>query len=278
MTPSIHGILTPLDPHWDRIIRNPLSAVEVDDLERQVGLPVPAPLREYLMEVGLFQDLTWGTSSIEVYDSVSEFVSAREFLSTLLPPKHADLFPFGGDGAGNEFCLPTTEGASCRIQFVDHETRKVSQRKEFSEWLESVVAKAVRGIRRRPPNDRKVWSVQFTLPKISFDQLMTLLGSVGQVKAIDSDWVKRRKVGDVTSSERGFELDGVRLRATQMEYAGWAGPLVSFDMREPLQGGLAHSQIRALDALFKEKWPGYKLVDYGALDLKELEKAERTAR
>jgi hypothetical protein len=277
MTPSIREILAPLDLHWDRILRSPLSAAEAGDLERQVGLPVPAPLREYLMEVGLFQDLTWGTSSIEVYDSVSEFVSAREFLSTLLPPKHADLFPFGGDGAGNEYCLPTADDAPCRIQFVDHETRKVSQRKEFSEWLESVVAKAVQGIRRRPPNDRKVWSVQFSLPKISFDQLMTLLGSVGQVKVIDSDWVKRRKVGDVTSSERGFELNGVRLRATQMEYAGWDGPLVSFDMCEPLHGGLAHSQIRTLDALFKEKWPGYKLVDYGALDRIALEKAERTA-
>jgi hypothetical protein len=273
MTPSVREILAPLDPHWDRIIRTPLSTTEVDDLERQVGLPVPAPLRDYLMEVGLFQDLTWGTSSIEVYESISQFVSGREFLSTLLPPKYADLFPFGGDGAGNEFCLPTVGGTPFRIHFVDHETAKVSPRKDFTEWLQSVVAKALRGIRRRPPNDRKVWSVQFSLPKMSFTELMALLGSVSEVKAVDADWVKRSKDGGMISSERRFELNGQRLKATQLEYAGWDGPMLFFDMREPLHGGLAHSQIRALNALFKEKWPGYKLVDYGPLDLKALEKA-----
>jgi hypothetical protein len=72
MSSSIRDILAPLDPHWDRIIRRPLSSKEVDDLEKQVGLPVPAPLRDYLKAVGLFQDLTcWDVSSIEVYERPS---------------------------------------------------------------------------------------------------------------------------------------------------------------------------------------------------------------
>jgi hypothetical protein len=276
MSLSVHEILAPLDPHWDRIVRSPLSADEVDDLGRQVGLRVPAVLREYLMEVGLFQDLTWGASAIEVYDSTSRFVSAREFLSTLLPPKHADLFPFGGDGAGNEFCLSAAEGASGRTYFVDHERAKVSPRKEFTEWLQAVVAKTLRGIRRRPPNERKVWSVEFTLPAISFAQLSSLVGSVGAVSEIDSDWTNATtSEAGVTSSERSFELDRERIRVTLMDYPGWKAPLLSFNMREPLGAGLEHSRIRALNTLFKGEVPGYRLVDYGALDGRELEKADR---
>src|SRR5262245_11298947 len=126
MTPSVSSILAPLDPHWDRIIRRPLSRGDVDDLQRQVGLPVPAPLKDFLMAVGLFQDLTyWQASPFEVFDSPARMESSRQFLCDVLPPKHHDLFPFGDDGAGNVFCLPTGRDVPCRLHFVDHQTRKV---------------------------------------------------------------------------------------------------------------------------------------------------------
>jgi hypothetical protein len=217
--------------------------------------------------------LTWReASSIEVYDDPSEFVSARQFLSQLLPANTVKLFPFGGDGAGNVFCLPSADGVPCRIHFVDHETAKVSKQKDFTAWLQSVVAKVLRGIRRRPPNDRKAWCVQFSLPGISFADLQNMLGSVGTVTRIDSDWVNREtSAAGVTSAERRIELNGVRLKVSRLEHADWDRPLVSFDLREPLQQGLEHSQIRVLDALFKKKCPGYRLVDYGPLNLSQVE-------
>jgi hypothetical protein len=271
MTPSIQDILAPLGPHWDRIIRRPMSDKEVKKLEKQVGLPAPAPLRDYLMQVGLFQDLTWWeASSIEVYDDASEFVLGRQLLAEILPAQKAELFPFGEDGAGNVFCLPTADGVPCRIHFVDHETAKVSKQKEFTAWLQAVVAKVLRGIRRRPPNDRKAWCVQFTFRGNSFADLTKLLSSVGKVKSVDSDWTNRDVSPEgVTSTERRLELNGVRLKVSRLEHRAWDSPLLSFDMREPLQQGLEHSQIRVLDGLFKKKCPGYALVDYGPLDLSE---------
>ena len=275
MLPTVSQLLEPLERHWDRIVRTPLSAAQVEELERQVGLPVPAPLREYLLAVGLFQDLTWGTSSIEVYDSTAEFASTRAFLTGLLPPKHAGLFPFGGDGAGNVYCVPSQAEAGTRIYFVDHENGKVSARKEFGEWLESVVAKTLRGIRRRPPNARKVWAVQFSLPGITFPELLGLLGGVGEARAIDMEWADTTEAGlEVASAERRLEFNGRTLRVGKLEHAAWPRPLVSFDLREPLQE-LEQSTIRRLDSLFRERWPGYKLVDYGALDSAALEKLER---
>jgi len=249
-----------------------MTAKEVDKLAKQVGLSVPPPLRAYLMEVGLFQDLTWGASDIEVYDDSSDFVLNRNFLSQMLPAKDAELFPFGDDGAGNIFCLPTADSGSCRIHFFDHETAKVAKQKEFSAWLQSVVAKVLRGIRRRPRNDRKAWCVQFTFANMSYEELAKLLSSVGRVKPIDKKWMNPdTSAPELTATERRIELNGVPLKLSRLECADWDGPLLSFDMQEPLQKGLERSQIRNLDALFKQKCPGYNLVDYGPLDVDELE-------
>jgi hypothetical protein len=275
MHPSIPDILAPLDPYWDRIIRQPMTRTDVAKLERQVGLTVPVPLRDYLMAVGLFQDLTcWGVSPIEVYDRTSQFVSTRQFLCEILPPQKQDLFPFGDDGAGNVFCLPIADDVPCRIHFVDHESRKVSKQKDFTVWLQAVVTKVVRGIRRRVPNKHKVWAVQFSFGGISYEDLATLLGSVGQFKEIDAGWTNQDTTEEVTSSERQIELNGENLTIGRLEYAGWDAPRFHFEMRESLVEGLEHSRIGELNRFFKEKCPGYRLVDYGPLDSRQLEKAK----
>jgi hypothetical protein len=273
MSHSIQDILAPLDSHWDRIIRRPLSAKEVDKLQRRVGLPLPAPLRAYLMQVGLFQDLTCG-QPIEVYDDFEDFVVGREHLAQILPGRKDEFFPFGLDGADNVFCLPVDAKAPCRIHFVDHETGKIAKKKEFGAWLQAVVAKVVRGIRRRPTNDRKVWCVQFSFQGTSFAELSKLLTKVGRLKAIDAGWRNVEKSSGMTSSDRRLELNGVPLKVGRLECKSWDGPMLSFDMQEPLQQGLEHSQIRKLHRLFKKSCPGYNLVDYGPLDMSEVEEVQ----
>jgi hypothetical protein len=271
MSLTVREILAPLDPHKDRIVRTPMTDAEIDELERQAGVPVPTPFREYLKEIGLFQDLTWGASPIEVYDRVDEFARARRFLDELLPGKHGDLLPFGEDGAGNYFALGSGGGAPYRIHFVDHETQKVSKQKPFEDWLQAVVAKALRGIKRRPPNERKAWCVQFSLPNLTFEDLRALLSTCGTVRDIDADWTNRKgKPSDVITSERRFELEGEALKALRLEYKDWSGPQLSFDMRERLVDGPVPSRIRQLHRLFQQKCPGYRLVDYGALDVSKL--------
>jgi hypothetical protein len=272
----VQEILAPLEPYWDRIVRQPLSSAVVDDLEREVGLPLPGPLRDYLMSVGLFQDLTcWNASSIEVYEHASQFIHTRRFLCEVLPPKQQDFFPFGGDGAGNVFCLPAGANVPCRIHFLDHETRKLSQRKDYGEWLQSVVARVLRGIKGRVPNEFKVWSVEFCFSDTAYDTLRNQLTSLGQFREIDADWMNPdTSEAGVTSTERQIELDGQRITIGRLEYEAWECPLLSFNMSEPLANGFADSRIRKFDRLFKERFPGYRLCDYGPLDSRELEGIE----
>lgn len=272
MTTSVPDILAPLADHCDRIIRRPMTNEDIDDLERQVGLPVPPPFRDFLRIVGLFQDLTaWGVSSIELYDHPSQFADARRFLSDLLPPKEQDLFPFGGDGAGNVFCLPAAAVPPLRIHFVDHETGKVSEHKDFEVWLKAVVAKVVRGIRRRTPNEYKVRSVQFSFQRTSYDELTALLGASGPFQEVDSDWTNSStSSAGVTSSDRRIEVGGETVQIQRLEYPSWDAPLLSFDLQEPLAKEPEHSRIRMLDRLFARRCAGYRLVDYGPVDSREL--------
>lgn len=271
MTTPIPDILAQLDPYWDRIIRRPLSVKEIKDLEKAIGLPAPTPLREYLQTVGLFQDLTnWQASPIEVYESMDQITSARQFLCK--HTKYQDFFPLGDDGAGNIYCLPTAGESLCRFHLVDHETGKVSKGKDFDVWLDGVVGKVLKGIRKRLPNEHKVWAVQFCFNNVSYEDLKALLGSVGKFKEIDSTWKNREKVDTVTSTDRQFELNGTRYQLRRLECADWKGPSHSFDMREKLATVTANSQIRHLTAKFRANCPGFRLVDYGPLDARQLDK------
>ena len=270
MALSIKGILAPLDPYWDRIIRRPMSDKECGFLERQVGLPAPAPFRDFLMQVGLFQDLIEDVAPhIRMHESSAEFASARKFVSSL--PKCGDLLPFGTDDAENDCCLPPADARSCRIHVVDHETAKVSKGKDFADWLQSIVAKVLRGVRRRLPNERKVWAVQFCFSGTSYEDLKRLLASAAKFKEVDSRWTDVTDPdADVTTKERRIELDGERFKVVRDECPEWKAPMLSFDMTEPVGKGLEHARIWKLKSLFREKCPDFKLVDYGPLDSSEL--------
>lgn len=248
-----------------------MSEAEVEDLASRVGLQVPPPLREYLLCIGLFQDLTHGgASNFEVFDTPQQFVQEREFLSEVLTPAQHDLFPFGGDGSGNVFAVSSSSKDGYPIYFVDHETGKVSRRKDFRSWLEGVVAKVLKGIHKRPPNARMTWCVQFSFSNTSFGDLLDMLSSVGRVKEVDGGWENPDTSPDgVTSSERRIELDDEMLKVTKLECADWPAPMIFFDMDEPVLKGIEHSNIRKLNSLFTQNCPDYKLVDYGPLDMSE---------
>src|SRR3954447_21592162 len=176
MAKSIREILKPLAPHWARIVRLPLSKSEVQDIERRVGLKAPTLLRDFLLKVGLFQELTHGIdSSIKFFDDPCDFPKERQFLVSLALARPTDLFPFGHDGMGNIYALSAAERENPYIYFVSHETRKPARKARFSDWLQQTVQRVIRRVKRWPLNDRKAWHVEFTFDGISFDELKKVI-------------------------------------------------------------------------------------------------------
>ena len=268
MNRTVAEILTPLDPHWDRIVRRPMSDAEIDALGELAGLSVPSKFRDYLSHIGLFQDLTyWDASDIQMYEKPSEFVSAREFLLEAFDPPLPHLFAFGEDGAGNLFCLPPEDGEACPILFADHETLEITRQEDFSVWLESVVTKVLESIQTRVPNERKVWCVEFYFARTSLSELLDLLRSTAQVEVLDEDWTNHDTTpAGVTSSRRRIKLNGDEIELHQSEYPMWEMPTLAFNMQEPVLSSGEGSKIRPFHALFKENCPKYTLIDYGPLD------------
>ncbi len=99
---------------------------------------------------------------------------------------------------------------------------------------------------------------------------MKLLASVGDSKEIDAEWMdKRTTSAEVTSLDRQIEFNGEVLTVLRQEYDGWDAPRLYFDMSEPVLTKIECSQIRKLDALFKENCPGYRLGDYGPQQVRD---------
>jgi hypothetical protein len=68
-------------------------------------------------------------------------------------------------------------------------------------------------------------------------------------------------------------LDGDTLTIGRLECSEWESPLLSFDMQESIVKIARRSRIRVLNTLFKQRFRGYKLVNYGPLDLANSEQA-----
>jgi hypothetical protein len=76
----------------------------------------------------------------------------------------------------------------------------------------------------------------------------------------------------VRSARLRFRLNGQDLAMSRLEYPAWQTPIFSFNWRESAFMPKSESYIARLDALFRgNPTLGYKLVDYGPLEMTEQE-------
>jgi hypothetical protein len=265
MTSPTLRTLQPLEAHWDRIVRRPLSADELGTIERSVGLPIPACIRSYLQTIGLFTDLA--TVEIEPFDRLHEFGEQREYVVMLLGDDAAELFPIGHDGAGDVYVVPSADQDDPPILFVDHEIcQLVPHLPHYTEWLARVVEQTLNGLSVRLPNGRKSWHVQFTFSSATTEQVLAILRSVAPTRVVGSVWMASDvSPAEVRKSTLPIEFDGVPLVLGKLEHASWRQPLLFLDFREPVETSPRESRIRRLDELFRPAGLGYQLVDYGPM-------------
>jgi len=265
MPSPIKAILDRLDPVKDFVIRRPLSEQEMESLEQQVGLPIPAELREYFSLVGLFQDLTsYGGSEYEVHERVRDLTLSRKFLVENIGGKGARLFPFAGDGAGDEIAVGEVDG-KLKLFFADHETLEIREIGLFSEWLNGVVDAALK--RRRPANSEKKWCVEFSFKTPQAEPIFEILRKFEPT--IFEGWSEEKVMpSGVHTSEAHFTFGGRKLVLKKSDSRHpWAHPNFSFSFDEPVTLSPSESVIRKLDAAFRGTDLGYKFGDWGPLAL-----------
>jgi hypothetical protein len=250
-------------------VRRPLSAAQVAELEAEIGMPAPPGVRAWLMSVGLYQDLTDDEDfDFIITNRAGELVEDRQALVAMLgPEKAAGLFPFADDGAGNTFAVRGDD-----LLFVDDETGEVSRLGGFDEWMQRVVTAAA----AHSATVHKQWCVQFTFKTASVDSIFDAIRTAA-VLEVDPVWSTTTKSpSGVQSASRAIRINGRLLTIIRSEYKAWTSPLFSFDWQEPAMTAPDDSLIAKLDAAFKaRKELGYKLVDYGPLDLDREDAADQ---
>lgn len=257
--------LQPLEAHWDRIVRCPLSTDELGAIERSVGLPIPACVRTYLQTIGLFTDLA--TVDIEPFERLDEFRDQFAYVVMLLGDDAADLFHIGHDGAGDVYVVTSAAQDDPPILFVDHERCQfLPHLPRYTDWLASVVEQTLSELPSRLPNQRKSWRVQLSFSRATPEQVLAILRSVEPTRVVGSSWM----AGDVSpagvrSSTLRIELDGVPFVLKELEHVSWGQPRLFLDLHEPVAIPLQESRIRRLDELFRQAELGYRLVDYGPM-------------
>ena len=275
MIDSVRTVLARLGPIKDRVVCRPLSADELESLEQEVGLSIPSALREYFDVVGLFQDLTlYGHSEYEVFMRVDEFPQARNYLVRNFGQPAEELFPFADDGAGN--LIAAKEGpAQVKLFFADHETMEIKEIGPFPEWLSSIVDAAV--AHGGSPNTQKKWHVQFSFRTATPAPILKVLRQFASVKL--GEWSSEGvSAAGVRSSAASLTLGKKQLVLKKSEYHTWTQPMFSLDFDEPASLAAADSRIHQLDAAFRAAGLGYKLVDYGPLNMALADKELRDGR
>jgi|SRR5450432_4171708 len=267
--PSYEQLLAPLDKTAG-LVRRPLSASEIQSLEKKLGLEAPPAVRAWLTAVGFFQDLThFDDSDFNLFETPDEVIENRRFILHVLGQSGADLFPFGDDGAGNVIAVRRGSDGEDNLIFLDHETRQATVIATFSQWLNLVMNHALeRASKQSVP---KLWCVQFSFKASDEKPIFKALAILADVKIPNHRWIQNAiSPAGVKSAKLQFLFNGQMLTMSRMEYPAWSNPMFSFDYHEPVSMPLDQSQIRKIDELFRARVElGYKFVDYGPLKIGE---------
>lgn len=265
MTSPTLRTLQPLEAHWDRIVRRPLSTDELGAIERSVGLPIPACVRAYLQTIGLFTDLT--TVNIKPIDQLDEFGEQRAYVVMRLGDDAADLFPIGHDGAG-DVCVVTSAAQDdppillvdlVRCQILPHLPR-------YTGWLARVIEQTLSELPSRLPNWRKSWRVRLNFESATPEQVLAILHSVAPTRVVSCSWMGgETSPAGVHSSTPPIELEGDLLVLKKVEPPSWKQPMLYLELSEPVETPPEESLIRRLDEVFRHTELGYRLVDYGPM-------------
>jgi hypothetical protein len=262
-------LLTQLDPHWDRIARRPLSNAALERLEAVVGMRLPPVLRDFLLTVGLFQDLTnVESNAVVVFETMAEYAAARQdLLDGVYGEIDMKLLPFGHNGSSDLFALRERSDGDADIYFVRQDSTDAQPTgTTFSQWLQGVVNDAVAQIGSRDVNRDKVWAVQFAFRGADFDMILQTMRQVGKVSFESASWENEESLpAGVRKTTARMIIRGLPLLVKRLEYAHWVSPWYFFDIHEPLDTNGKPSTIQLLDDLFYAQVPGYGMINYGAL-------------
>jgi hypothetical protein len=244
-----------------KVMISPLSEAEVHNIEIILDRDLPYYYREFLLRIGLKQDVVWGLN-----DRISDFDPLLDFL----PDGQAkNYFRFGHNG-GEDYWLLRNDDPSDRTiyeyeYYGDGEIKSLG--KTFDEILDDAILLLTENKDKLIDNSQKVWAVQFSINTDDFTPIIESLRT--EFECSLSKEISNTQVSSagVICSEGSIVLQGKEISIAKQEYKDWETASYYFSLREPVNEMNDKSFIKRIENRLKHDGFKVTLIDYGITGL-----------
>lgn len=254
----IDEVLEASKPYEDKILICPLTEEEVEIIQNKFDKPLPNYFKEFLLKVGLKQDLVWG-----LCDRIFDFEDLGDFLLS------NDYFRFGHNGGEDYWLLKFDEKDKTIYEYEFYNSGQIiSMKKTFDELLWEGLESAKERYDVLPSNSVKDWFVEFSVNTSSDNFLEKELSP-------HLDFKISKRLECVQTSFKGkkyyegeIEIEGKRTILKKSDsglYFKWQEPV--FEMKE-------NSTIKKIDAALSKCVFQHEMLEYGIMNREAVKKIE----
>lgn len=246
----IDEVLEASKPYEDKIFICPLIEEEVEIIRNKFEKPLPEYFKEFLLKVGLKQDLVWG-----LCDRVRDFEDLGDFLPS------DDYFRFGHNGGEDYWLLKFDEKDTTIYEYEFYNSGEIiSMKKTFDELLWEGLESTKERYDVLPSNSVKDWFIEFSVNTSSERFLEKELGKYLNVKIIKEVECVETLPAGAKRYEGEIEIEGKQTTLKKSDsglYFNWQEPV--FEMKE-------NSIAKKIDAALSKCVFKHAMCDMGIMN------------
>jgi len=240
-----------------KVVISPIKESEAREIERRLNRKLPQYYREFLMTIGLKQDVIFG-----LIDKVGDFDPLFDFL----PKGQAKKYFRFGDNGGEDYWLLRSDDFSDH-SIYEYEYYGDGKIKSIGKTFEDLLGESYSFLKMNKDslvaNSKKVRAVQFSIDTNNLDQIIQSLTNEFRCSVA-------REVGNMEVSSAGvitsngtIVLEGVETLIKKQEYRDWETASYYFNWNESVDEMNANSLIERVEARLRNDGLKVTLIDYG---------------
>ncbi len=252
---TIDKILGELQPYEDKVLINPLSNEEIEQIQSKYKNKLPEYFLDFLRKIGLKQDFIFGINeNINDFEDLSDFIQSNNY------------FRFGKNGGEDYLLLSFNENDNTIYEYdyyCDFEIKSLE--KTFDDLLIQSLNNVRSNYKELVFNTLKYWSVQFSIETENGKDLENELGKFLKVKLIKEPEYIETSPAEVECYEGEIEIEEKKVVLSKQTYKYWDKPTLYFDWEESIQKMKINSIIKKIDKSLSNCPFNYDLIDYGII-------------
>lgn len=257
---NIESFINKLSKFKDKVTISPLSETEVNEIEQILDRKLPAYYRDFLLQVGLKQDVVWGLNNrVNDFDPLEDFLPEGE---------HKRFFRFGNNGGEDYWLLRSDDPSDKTIYEFDYycNFEIKSLNKTFNDLLNEAIQQLIENQNQLTSNADKVWAVQFSIDTNNESNIIESLRTEFNCEIINEVMYTETSPAKVICSEGKIKLQGIEIPLKKQEYESWETASFYFDWKESVSDMNENSLIKRIEDNLKSSGLKVTLIEYGIIE------------